>query len=85
MIWAPDLAPGAQERLEAKRRARMPKPFWASKTLWANGLALLAALAVGFGLDLGLTPEVQGSIVAGIMAVANIVLRLVTKNGVKVK
>lgn len=55
------------------------KPFWASKTLWINALALGASFALAAGLDLGLTPEVQSAIVTGIMAVVNIVLRLVTK------
>lgn len=61
----------------------MDKPFWASKTMWVNFLALLGALAAAFGLDLGLTPEVQGAIATGIMAVVNIVLRAMTSGAVK--
>ena len=71
--------------IDAQIAAAQPKPLWASKTLWVNALALVAALAAGFGLDLGLTPEVQGSLVGAIMAVVNIVLRFKTTKGVKVK
>lgn len=58
------------------------KPFWASKTLWVNMLAFVAAVAGGFGMDLGLDPETQASLVGGVMAVVNIALRLVTKEPV---
>lgn len=58
------------------------KPFWASKTLWVNAVALVAALAAAFGLDLGLDAETQGTLVAGALALVNIVLRLVTRTGV---
>lgn len=55
------------------------KPFWASKTLWVNALALIAALTGAFGIDLGLDPETQTAAVAAVMGVVNIVLRFVTK------
>lgn len=58
------------------------KPWYASKTLWANLIAFAAAVAAGFGLDLGLDAETQGSLVVGIMAVVNIVLRLMTKTAI---
>jgi len=61
------------------------KPFWASKTLWVNAIAFLAAVTGAVGLDLGLTPEAQTSIVTGVMAVVNIILRVVTNSGVSVK
>ncbi len=54
------------------------KPWYTSKTLWANILAGIATLSVAFGFDLGLTPETQVTIIGGFMAVLNIVLRLVT-------
>jgi hypothetical protein len=56
----------------------MDKPFWASKTLWANLVAFVAVLATTFGLDLGLDPETQLSLVGGVMALVNIALRFVT-------
>lgn len=58
------------------------KPFYLSRTLWVNVVAGIAAVSTAFGLDLGLTPEAQTAVVGGILAVANIVLRLVTKTGV---
>lgn len=53
--------------------------FCPSKTLWANLIAGGVTIASVFGLDLGLTPELQAELVAGIMVVVNIVLRFVTK------
>jgi hypothetical protein len=58
------------------------KPFWASRTLWVNVLAGAAAVSTGFGLNLGLDPDTQVALVGGIMAVVNIVLRVVTNKGV---
>lgn len=54
------------------------KPFWASKTLWANLIAFGAVLATTFGLDLGLDEETQLALVGGVMAIVNIALRFVT-------
>lgn len=56
-----------------------PKPWYASKTILANLLAAAAVVAGVFGIDLGLTPEVQAELVAGAMVVINIVLRFMTK------
>jgi len=55
------------------------KPFWASKTLWVNLIALAAAVSTAFGVDLGLNPETQVVVVGTVMSVVNIILRLVTK------
>ena len=52
--------------------------WFASKTLWVNVVALVATLAGVFKLDLGLTPEVQATVVTTILALVNIVLRFVT-------
>lgn len=54
------------------------KPFWASKTLWVNAVALVAAVTGAFSIDLGLDAETQTAVVAAIMGVVNIVLRFVT-------
>ena len=59
------------------------KPFWASRTIWVNIIAGVAGLAGAFGIDFGLTAEQQAQIVGGILIVANIILRLVTKTAVK--
>ncbi len=55
------------------------KPIWASKTLWINFLAIVAAVSGAFGLDLGLDPETQIAAVGVIMGIVNMVLRFVTK------
>ena len=55
------------------------KPFWASKTMWVNLVALVATVSTAFGLDLGLTPENQVAVVGAVIAVLNIALRFVTK------
>ena len=54
------------------------KKWYSSKTVWANVIAGVATLTGIFGLDLGLDPETQASLVTGILAVVNIVLRFVT-------
>lgn len=55
---------------------------WASKTVWVNAIAFVAAATGAFGVDLGLTPETQTALVGGIMAVVNILLRLITRSPV---
>ncbi len=55
------------------------KPFYASKTLWVNLLAVIAAVASALGLELGLDAATQGTIVLAIMGVVNIILRFTTK------
>lgn len=60
------------------------KPFWASKTLWANIIGGAVAIGTAFGLPLDLDAESQTAIVGGIMAVVNIVLRFMTRAPVTV-
>ena len=57
------------------------KPFWASKSLWVNIVAGAGAISTAFW-DTGLDAETQIAVVGGIMAVVNIILRLVTKTAV---
>ena len=57
------------------------KPWWTSKMIWANVLAMVAAISGATGIDLGLTPEAQSQIVVGIMSVVNVVLRVMTSKG----
>lgn len=52
------------------------KNFLLSKTLWVNVLAFIATM---FGVEELASPEMQGDIVAAVMAVVNIVLRFMTK------
>ncbi len=54
------------------------KKWYESKTLWVNIVAGAVTLAGAFGLDLGLTPETQAELVAGVMVAVNIVLRFIT-------
>ena len=54
------------------------KQWYASKTLWANLIAGGVTVAGVFGIDVGLEPESQAQLVAGVMVVVNILLRLVT-------
>jgi len=54
------------------------KPWYTSKTLYANLIAGAVTVAGVFGVDLGLSPEAQAQLVAGVMVVVNIVLRFVT-------
>jgi len=58
------------------------KKWYASKTLWTNlvGLAAVALSAMGYSvLD---DPATQAQVVAGVLAVVNFALRLVTKEPV---
>jgi len=52
--------------------------WYASKTLWVNLVATFATLAGVFKIDLGLTPDVQATVVTTILALVNIGLRFVT-------
>ena len=56
------------------------KYYLTSRTLWANVIAGAVSVGTAFGLDLGLDAEAQTAIVGGIMAVVNIVLRIITKD-----
>ena len=58
------------------------KAWYKSKTIWVNLVALVASVSAAFGFELGLTEEVQGSIVAGIMGAVNVVLRITTDSAV---
>lgn len=58
------------------------KPWWASKTLWTNAVAGLASLLLVLAPDLPLGPDTQASIVGGVMAVINILLRLISHKSI---
>lgn len=64
-------------------RKREPdmKPFWKSKTLWANGLALLVVAGDAVLGTRLLSPEQGDMLIIG-LAVVNAGLRLVTNKGV---
>ena len=55
------------------------KPWWRSKTLWFNLVALMVAVATAFGYgEFEPSPEVQQWALV-IVTVVNLVLRLVTR------
>lgn len=56
-----------------------------SKTFWTNIIALVAMIVASQGVDIGLDVETQGTLVAGILAVTNIALRVVTHQRVTLK
>lgn len=53
-----------------------PKPWWASKTIWTNLVALGALIGARYGLEI--TEAMQAEVVGGVLALVNIALRLVT-------
>lgn len=55
------------------------KEWYFSKTIWANLLTIIASAGVALcGVDLGITDHEIDAIAVGAVAVANIVLRLLT-------
>jgi len=58
----------------------MSKNILQSKTFWANIVSVLAVIAAGRGLEID--AATQAGIVAGVMAVVNIIMRLVSKDRV---
>lgn len=56
--------------------------WYLSKTLWVNVVSAVAALAGVFNFDLGLTPEIQATVVTTVLALANVLLRLTTKTAI---
>ena len=61
----------------------MQKSVFTSKTMWANVMALIAAVSALFGLEM--TPEAQMQLVEFLllgMPMLNVVLRFVTKDKV---
>ena len=58
------------------------KPWYASRMIWANVVGLAAASATAAGLDVGLDGETQASIVTGILAFVNVVLRFRTQTAI---
>ena len=60
----------------------MGKKFYASKTVWINGISLVVSVLLGLGLvELELDPDVE-QFVAPIIFLVNIVVRFFTKEPV---
>lgn len=60
------------------------KPWWSSKTIWVNVIAGIASVTTAFGLNLNLDVASQTAIVGGAIAIANIILRAVSKTAVTI-
>lgn len=58
------------------------KKWWASKTIWVNIIAFITSILAALNI-VDIDAEMQASLVGGIMAVTNIILRLTTKSGIK--
>lgn len=55
------------------------KTWWSSKTIWVNLLSVIGIVTQSVtGVDV-VSPEIQ----AGVLAIANVVLRMVTKSPVE--
>jgi len=66
-----------------ERAKKRGKPWYRSKTVWVNVVALIAVLASFKGVEIA--PEEQAQIVAGILAVVNILLRFITDEPITIK
>jgi len=51
------------------------KVWWTSKTIWTNLIAFVGAIAIAIGFDPGRWAEIA----TVLLAVVNIILRLITK------
>lgn len=60
------------------------KPFWKSKTLWFNLLFLVVYVAQQYGFAEFIPSDDVQNIAIGLVAVINIVLRIITKEPVKI-
>lgn len=58
------------------------KSWLASKTIWTNLILGAVTVATALGVDVGLDATAQAELVAGIVVVANLILRFVTKQPV---
>ena len=52
------------------------KPFWASRTIWANVLMVAGIVLESTGVTNILDPETQLVVLGAVMGVVNVVLRL---------
>lgn len=57
------------------------KPWWTSKTIWVNCVALIGSIALAYGIDESVWAEISTTV----LAVVNLGLRLVSDSGVTLK
>ncbi len=60
------------------------KPFWASRTIWANVLMVAGVVLESTGVTNVLNPETQELALGAILGVVNLVLRFLTKEPITV-
>jgi len=56
------------------------KSIWQSKTFWVNLISIVAIIGAAYGFEID--TETQAVLSTGILAVVNIILRLVTKQAI---
>lgn len=59
-----------------------PKPFWQSKTVWFNILALLVLIANAFGFVDFIPTEDVTELAGASIVIINLALRFITNQGV---
>jgi len=57
------------------------KSIWQSKTFWVNLISIGAIIGSSYGFEID--TETQAVLATGILAVVNIILRLVTKQPIR--
>jgi len=61
------------------------KVWYTSKTIWVNGLTIVGLGFGLFGIDVGLDEETKGKIATGVLAVVNVILRMMTSVPLKMR
>jgi hypothetical protein len=61
----------------------MGKDFWKSKTLWFNALALIVIVVEAFGYADFVPDENIAEYAAAVITIANVILRFVTREPIK--
>ena len=60
------------------------KPFWASRTIWANIFMITGVVLESTGVTNVFNPETQEVALAAVMGVVNLILRFVTANPISI-
>ncbi len=58
------------------------KVWYKSKTIWVNGLTVVGLMFGLFGIDVGLDESTKNEIAVGVIAVVNLILRIMTSSGI---
>ena len=60
------------------------KPFWASRTIWANLFMVAGVVLESTGVTDVMTPDTQEIALAAVMGVVNLILRFVTTDPIEI-